>query len=189
VPGGPTVNLGVTLKGGVFFGVYPGHAEFGVDVRTVPGMTHAGLHEDLTAFVQMLRDEDSELDVSIEPVPELEWFPPSAIDPAHPLVAAAQSAARTVLGREVPLGTMPAFTDGTNWHLAGMTCIPAFGPGSLLVAHQPNEFVSVDEVLAAARIYALTALRYLSAGGQPATITPRSPHSGRPRPARRPAAQ
>ena len=47
VPGGPTVNLGVTLSGGVFFGIYPGHAEFGIDVRTVPGMTHAGLQADL----------------------------------------------------------------------------------------------------------------------------------------------
>lgn len=162
VPGGPTVNLGVTLTGGVFFGVYPGHAEFGIDVRTVPGMTHAGLHADLTDFVQQLRNGDSELDVSIDPVPDLEWFPPSSIDPAHPLVVAAQSAASDVLGREVPLGTMPAFTDGSNWHLAGMECIPALGPGSLLAAHRPNEFVTVDEVVAAARIYALTAVRYLS---------------------------
>ena len=164
VRGGPTVNLGVTLSGGVFFGIYPGHAEFGMDVRTVPGMTHAGLHDDLTAFVQKLRDEDPELDVSIEPVPELRWFPPSSIDPGHPLVAAARSAAREVLGRDVPLGTMPAFTDGTNWHVAGMECIPALGPGSLLAAHRPNEFVAVDEVVAAARIYALTALRYLGEG-------------------------
>jgi acetylornithine deacetylase len=164
VPGGPTVNLGVTLSGGVFFGIYPGNAEFGIDVRTVPGMTHAGLLADLTAFVQKLRDEDSELDVSIVPVPELEWLPPSSIDPIHPLVAAAQGAASEVLGREVPLGTMPAFTDGTNWHLAGMACIPAFGPGSLMAAHRPNEFVAVEEVVAAARIYALTALRYLGEG-------------------------
>lgn len=162
VPGGPTVNLGVTLNGGVFFGVYPGHAEFGIDVRTIPGMTRDGLEADITAFMDRLRHEDPELDVSVEPVPNLEWFPPSSIDPGHPLVAAAQGAARAVLGREVPLGTMPAFTDGTHWHLAGVACIPAFGPGSLLLAHRPNEYVAVEEVAAAARIYALTALRYLS---------------------------
>src|SRR5436190_803529 len=90
VPGRPTVNLGVTLSGGVFYGVYPGHAEFGVDVRTIP-----------------------------------------------------------------------AFTDGSYWQAAGSACIPAFGPGTLLVAHRPNESVAVDEIVDAARIYALTALRYL----------------------------
>jgi acetylornithine deacetylase/succinyl-diaminopimelate desuccinylase family protein len=158
----PTVNLGVTLQGGVFFGIYPGHAEFGVDVRTVPGMTLEGLHADVEAFLERLRHEDPELDVTMAPVPDLEWFPPSAIDPAHPVVAAARGAARTVLDRDVPLGTMPAFTDGTHWHLAGIPCIPAFGPGSLLLAHQPNEYVAVQEVVEAARIYALTALRYLS---------------------------
>ncbi|TMD01645.1 MAG: M20 family metallopeptidase [Chloroflexi bacterium] len=163
VPGGPTVNLGVTLSGGVFYGIYPGHAEFGIDVRTVPGMTHPELQADLAGFLEVLSREDPELDVAVEPVPELAWFQPSHIDPGHPLVAAAQSAARDVLGRDVPLGTMPAFTDGTHWHLAGSACIPAFGPGTLLVAHRPNEYVTVSEVVEAARIYALTAMRYLGA--------------------------
>ena len=71
-----------------------------------------------------------------------------------------------MLGRDVPLGTMPAFTDGTHWHLAGSACIPAFGPGTLLVAHRPNEYVAVAEVVEAARIYALTALRYLGGGDE-----------------------
>jgi acetylornithine deacetylase/succinyl-diaminopimelate desuccinylase-like protein len=166
VPGRPTVNLGVTLSGGVFFGVYPGYAEFGIDVRTVPGMTLAGLQADLTSFLDQLRREDPQLDASAESVPDLEWFPPSSIDPAHPMVSAARSAARDVLGRDVPIGTMPAFTDGTHWHLAGSACIPAFGPGTLLVAHRPNESVAVEEILTAARIYALTALRYLGSHDQ-----------------------
>ena len=189
VPGGPTVNLGVTLSGGVFFGVYPGHAEFGIDVRTVPGMTLAGLHADLTAFLERLLVDDPELDASVEPVPDLAWHAPSSIDPTHALVVAASSAARDVLGREVPLGTMPAFTDGSHWNQAGMACIPAFGPGTLLVAHRPNEFVVVDEVIMAARIYALTALRYLGAGDQRSAFIPKSRPAGRPHRARPRAAR
>jgi acetylornithine deacetylase/succinyl-diaminopimelate desuccinylase-like protein len=171
VPGRPTVNLGVTMSGGVFYGVYPGHAEFGADVRTVPGMTLAGLQSDVAAFLDELRRQDPELDVSVEPVSELEWMPASSIDPAHPLVAAAQGAARDVLGRDVPVGTMPAFTDGSHWQQAGSACIPAFGPGTLLVAHRPNESVAVNEIVEAARIYALTAMRYL--GGEGEEVTPR----------------
>ena len=180
----PTVNLGVTLSGGVFFGVYPGHAEFGIDVRTVPGMTLSGLHAELTAFIERLRVEDHELDASVEPVSDLAWHPPSSIDPTHPLVVAASNASSDVLGREVPLGTMPAFTDGSHWSQAGMACIPAFGPGSLLYAHRPNEFVAVEDVVIAARIYALTALRFLEMGSQPAAVTPKSRRAGPSQPAR-----
>src|SRR5207237_10781773 len=114
-----TVNLGVTLDGGLFYGIYPGQDEFGIDVRTVPGMSAGELRADFESFLGKLRAEDPELDVSVQAREELEWFPPSAIDPAHPLVGAAQAAAREVHGRDVPQGTMPAFTDGTYWHLAG----------------------------------------------------------------------
>jgi acetylornithine deacetylase/succinyl-diaminopimelate desuccinylase-like protein len=157
----PTVNLGVTLQGGVFFGVYPGAAEFGVDVRTVPGMTLEGLQADVEGFLEGLRREDPELQVGAEWVPELTWSPPSAISPGHPIVEAASWAAREVLGRDVPAGTMPAFTDGTHWSLAGIPSVPAFGPGSLLFAHQPNEHVGVDEIIQASRIYALMTMRFL----------------------------
>jgi acetylornithine deacetylase/succinyl-diaminopimelate desuccinylase-like protein len=161
VSGRATVNLGVTLTGGVYFGVYPGHAEFGIDVRTLPGMTLTALEGDIVAFLEKLRREDNQLDATVEAVPGLEWLPPSAIDPRHPLVGALRSAAGDVLGRDVPNGTMPAFTDGTYWGMAGIPCVPAFGPGSLLVAHRPNESVAVEDIVMASRIYALGALRFL----------------------------
>jgi acetylornithine deacetylase len=162
LPEGATLNVGVTLRGGVYFGVYPGEAECGVDVRTVPGMTLEALQAEVERFLQGLREEDPELHVSAEWIPDLTWFPPSAIDPSHPLVVAATSAARDVLGRELPHGVMPAFTDGTNWSQAGIPSISALGPGLLPLAHRPNEYVTVAEILEAARIYTLTALRYLS---------------------------
>jgi acetylornithine deacetylase/succinyl-diaminopimelate desuccinylase-like protein len=162
LPEGATLNVGVTLRGGIYFGVYPGEAECGVDVRTVPGMTLEALQAEVERLLERLREEDPELDVAAEWIPDLAWFPPSAIDPNHPLVAAAESAAHDVLGRELPRGVMPAFTDGTNWSEAGIPSIPALGPGLLPLAHRPNEYVTVSEIAEAARIYALTALRYLS---------------------------
>jgi acetylornithine deacetylase/succinyl-diaminopimelate desuccinylase-like protein len=162
LPEGATFNPGVTLRGGVYYGVYPGEAEFGVDVRTVPGMTLEALQEQIGSFLARLRQEDRELDVEAEWEPKLTWLPPSSIDEAHPLVVAAREAAHVVLGRELPAGIMPAFTDGTNWSLAGIACIPALGPGLLPLAHRPDEYVTVREIVEAARIYALTALRYLS---------------------------
>ena len=163
LPEGAALNPGVLLRGGVYFGIYPGEAEAGVDVRTVPGMTLEALEADVGLVLERLRREDPELEVEAEWEPELTWFPPSAIDESHPLVLAARGASRDVLGRDVPIGTMPAFTDGTNWALGGIVGIPALGPGLLPLAHRPNEYVAVREIVEAARIYALTAFRYLSA--------------------------
>jgi acetylornithine deacetylase/succinyl-diaminopimelate desuccinylase-like protein len=161
LPEGATLNVGVTLRGGIYYGILPGEAACGVEVRTVPGMTLESLQAEIETFLAQLRTEDRALDVTAEWVPELSWLPPSAIDPDHPLVAAAQEAAQKVLGRPVPHGLMPAFTDGTNWSAAGINSVPAFGPGVLSRAHRPNEYVEVAGIVEAARIYALTALRYL----------------------------
>jgi acetylornithine deacetylase/succinyl-diaminopimelate desuccinylase-like protein len=162
LPEGATLNVGVTLRGGIFWGVYPGEAEAGVEVRTVPGMTLEDLRDNVECLLERLRAEDPELEVVAEWVPELAWFPPSAIDEAHALVDAARQAAHSVLGREIPTAIMPASTDGAHWSQGGIAAIPALGPGLLPLAHRPNEYVNVHEVVEAARIYALTALRYLS---------------------------
>jgi acetylornithine deacetylase/succinyl-diaminopimelate desuccinylase-like protein len=126
-------------------------------------MTLAQLQADVAGFLDQLRAEDPTLQAEADWEPELTWFPPSEIDPAHPLVGAAEGACAAVLGHRVPRGVMPAFTDGTNWTAAGIPAIPALGPGLLPLAHRPNEYVAVSEIVEAARIYALTALRYLAA--------------------------
>src|SRR5919108_53805 len=92
----PTLNVGVLVSGGVFFGVVPGHAECAFDLRTLPGMTEAGVRESLERWLERHRAADPDLDAEITFEPGLTWVPPAEIDKAHPLVVAAQSAAREV---------------------------------------------------------------------------------------------
>lgn len=164
-PQGPTLNVGVMVRGGVFFGVYPGYAEFACDLRTLPGMTQEGVRQDIEAFLNDLRREDPELkaELEFEPLP-LGWIEPSEIPADHPLVAAIQSAAEQVLGSCPPLGAIPGTTDAPKFQFGlGIPTIPAFGPGRLPLAHGPNECISVNSPLQAAKIYALSALNYLKA--------------------------
>ena len=162
-PQGPTLNVGVMVEGGVFFGVYPGYAEFACDLRTLPGMTQEGVRRDIEEFLDELRNEDPDLAVELEfEPPPLGWIESSEIPADHPLVKAVQSAAGRVFGASPPLGAIPGTTDAPKFQLGlGIPTIPAFGPGRLPLAHSPNEHISVDSPLQAAQVYALCALNYL----------------------------
>jgi len=159
VPGlEPTVNVGVMAQAGVFYGVYPGHAEFACDIRTVPGMTRESVEQDLRTFLHDAAEDEPELDAELDV--EI-WVDSTELDGAHPLVAALREASAAVLGAAPPLGVFPGATDAPHLQLtAGIPTVAAFGPGFLPRAHSPNESAPVQGIVQAAEIYALAARRY-----------------------------
>jgi len=160
----PTVNLGVKIEGGVGYGVCPGMAEFQSDVRLLPGMTRDQLGADIVQCLDRLRRADPGLDVELEfEQPPLDWFPPTEVPADHPLVVSLLTAAEHVLGWQPKLSAFPGGTDAKNFQgLAGIPTIPSFGPGWLPLAHGPNECVSLEGIIQAAKIYALAASDFLS---------------------------
>ncbi len=163
-PLGPTVNPGVILEGGVFYGVVPGIAAFGFDLRVIPSMECTQVQADIRGFLEdlMNRDPDLKAELALEKPPIPSWVPPAEIDRANPLVGACTASAREVLGREPePIG-MPFATDGCFYAgELGIPTIPAFGPGFIRLAHAADEYVDLQAVWDAAKIYALSAARYL----------------------------
>jgi acetylornithine deacetylase/succinyl-diaminopimelate desuccinylase family protein len=160
---GATMNAGVTLEGGVFFGVVPGLAEFGCDLRVPPGSTREQTHAELESWLkqQLRQDPDLRAELVWESVPST-WIEPVSFPHEHPLVAALQAACGEVLPQVPPIGCFPAATDAPWFVSAGIPTIPAFGPGLLPLAHSPDECVEVSSIFACARIYALAALNYLT---------------------------
>lgn len=163
-PFGVTINIGVQVQGGLYPGVYPGNAEFVSDVRTLPGMTRDGFARDLDAFLERMRAEDPRMNVEWEFLPSpLDWIEPVEIPAEHPLVGQVLAACDGVLDERPELSTFPGGTDATPFtKIAGIPCIPSFGPGMLHHCHGPNEYVPVESVVQAAKIYAVAAAEYLS---------------------------
>lgn len=161
-PTGPTVNVGVMAEAGVYYGVYPGNAEFACDVRTLPGMTPESVQADINRFLADARADDKDLHA------ELVWelmLPACEISADEPIVAALRSAARDVLGIIPDMDAFPGATDAPHFQLtAGIPCVAAFGPGMLPRAHSPNEYMAADGAALSAKIYALAALSYLNSG-------------------------
>ena len=162
-PQGPTVNPGVMVWGGIYYGVYPGEAGFSTDIRTLPGMTLEGVRRDIEKFLDDLRDEDPELQLELQFEPTaLGWIQATEIPPDHSLVRALLNASETALGFRPPLGACPGTTDAAWFQgLAGIPTVPAFGPGRITLAHTPNEYIAVDSLLRAAKLYALAAIEFL----------------------------
>ena len=167
-PYGPTVNVGMLVRGGVSFGIYPGFAEFGVEVRTTPGMAQEDVRADAELFLRALSEEEADLkwEFVYNRDPAL-YTQPTVVPEDEPLVGHVLEAAEQVLGRRLPLTYFPGGTDAKEFQgVGGVPTLPGFGPGLLTVAHGPNEFVHLNALAPSAEVYALTAMSYLADRGE-----------------------
>lgn len=160
----PTLNVAVTAAGGVFYGVVPGEASFGCDLRTVPGIGEADVRTWLDKWAAD-RTSGSPADVRIEYDEVLRWIPSAQIAPSHPLVVAAVDATAAVLGEAPPLTMFPGTTDAPWFEAAGIPTLPSLGPGILTYCHGPNEFVRAESIHEASQIYARIVLGYCGIAG------------------------
>jgi acetylornithine deacetylase/succinyl-diaminopimelate desuccinylase-like protein len=159
---GPTMNAGVRIEGGVFYGVHPGMATVASDIRTVPGMTRSVLKDDLLQVLHEALPSDVRWTIRFRE-DQLGWIPAVSIDPGHRLVRSARQATADVLGRDLPLATYPGGSDaGPFIDRLGIPTLTSLGPGWLSKAHGPNECVGLSQVRDAAEIYRRIAAAYLA---------------------------
>ena len=100
----------------------------------------------------------------LENRPVVTWpggqFASGRLDPEHPLIGEVQSAVIDASGQPPP--ALSAEVYGSDLRLyAGIGGIPTlhYGPGDIRVAHGPQEYVDLDDVVAAARALTLLTLR------------------------------
>ncbi|BAS26465.1 M20 family metallopeptidase [Limnochorda pilosa] len=138
--------------------VVPGSARVALDIRTVPRQDHGLVRNRLEAILAGLQAEDRDCRASLEVLEERPW---TETDP-HETVVLAVEAACTLVGQPVVRGGVPGATDGT--FLAAWADVPivTLGPGNRYLPHQVDEYVEVDELVRAARIYAAAAVLFLT---------------------------
>ncbi|MEM3921719.1 MAG: M20 family metallopeptidase [Nitrososphaerota archaeon] len=154
---GSPIASATILRAGEKDNMVPGWAEVILDYRALPD-------EDLSTIIDEFRRIAEEIDRRRKTRHEilvLRWVPPSETDPSSRIIEAAAEAVRTVLGREPEIAGFQATCDMS--YLVNEARIPSviLGPGSLEQAHSVDEWVSVSELIAAAKIYALIILGIL----------------------------
>ncbi|HEV8458664.1 MAG TPA: M20/M25/M40 family metallo-hydrolase, partial [Methylomirabilota bacterium] len=139
--------------------VIPALAEMTLDVRLTPGIEADGLRSEIEGLCRRAE--------AAVPGVKLEWEPvnafrlATAVDKAEPLVQAMIHGVRKATGRAPRYGGVPGSTDGTILRMELGIPIVTCGPGNRLIPHQVDEYVDVQEVVDAARVYAASALKYL----------------------------
>jgi succinyl-diaminopimelate desuccinylase len=89
-------------------------------------------------------------------------FQPTMTDPEAPVVRAVSAAIRQVLGRQATQVVSPGTYDQKHVVRVGHLedCI-AYGPGILDLAHQPDEYVGIEDMVASAKVMAAATLALL----------------------------
>ncbi len=163
-----TASLTVTRAlGGVADNVVPETCDFLLDRRLVPGEDEDQVKKDLVALVESAGREAGVRTEIVEFKPTTGG--PTETAPDHPVVRAAQSACGHHNGRESALSGFEGGCDLVHFRTLGANGI-VLGPGALAVAHKPDEFVPVDELMRSVLIYRDIANTMLSEGKTPGPV-------------------
>lgn len=143
VLGAPTLNIG-SFHGGQNINSVPDWAEVGLDIRTVPGMAHDAVREELHT---LLRPQLHSLQVRTDM--------PHVFTPAdHPWMQRVRGIVERDAGAPVEQGTTSYFTDASALQpVLGQAPVVILGPGNPAQMHQTDEYCEVAQIEAAVRIY------------------------------------
>ncbi|MFZ5668234.1 MAG: acetylornithine deacetylase [Pseudomonadota bacterium] len=141
-PKGSTLTIG-RIDGGTAANILARRCEIVFDLRAAPGKTRP--LEALTPFIAQvadldarLRARDSEASAVFEAIADV---PPMAPEQA----GAAEAFVRGLTGDNSPMRVVPFASEGGQFQGAGFSTVIC-GPGSIDQAHQPDEYVEIDQM-------------------------------------------
>ena len=154
--GSPTISPTI-IRGGIKDNMIPDSLELIIDRRVLPQEdleTIVGELDELSKESAKRYNADSRLRI-------IRWVPPAEVDRRSPIVLAAIKAIEKVLKIRGEVRGFQATCDMSYLvNNAGIQSM-VLGPGSLEQAHAIDEWVSVEELVSAAKIYAFTILNIL----------------------------
>jgi succinyl-diaminopimelate desuccinylase len=144
--GAPTINIG-TIRGGIKVNVVPDACEAEIDMRIVKGQTSESLLKLMNARLKSSGLTDT---IRIEHL----LGKPAVLTPSESeITRIAIAEVERVNQSKVELGTASFGTDCSVLQpMCGILNVIC-GPGSIEQAHQPNEFIQLDQIFQAIKIY------------------------------------
>jgi acetylornithine deacetylase/succinyl-diaminopimelate desuccinylase-like protein len=155
--GAESVFIG-QIHAGEIFNQYPQECRLEGTRRWLPGTRKDDVERQFRSVLEEVAAQTGTT-ISVETFMMRDSF---RLDPKSPLVGAFQDAYETISGRTLPIGAKPFCDDGNSfWAIAQVPAI-THGPQAG-GAHTLEEWVSIDDLVRVAQVYALTALAYCPA--------------------------
>jgi succinyl-diaminopimelate desuccinylase len=131
-----------------------------IDRRWLIEETLDGVKAEIRALLDALAQERPGFRYGLRDIFDVK---PTLADRNGPVARATAAAVRRVLGRDPEFICSPGTYDQKHIDRVGKLkdCI-AYGPGILDVAHQPDEYVAIDDLVSSAKVMALAALTLIS---------------------------
>ncbi len=155
--GRPTVNAAL-IEGGSAPNVVPDRCVVDIDRRLLPG--ERSPEEVLDAFVRLsddVRREHPEVELEFA---MREWTDAAEAEPDSTIAELCRAALREEIGSATDVG-FTGITDARFYLNDARIPAVILGPGSLSVAHTAGEWVSVEDLVNAARVYARAFVGFL----------------------------
>ena len=144
------------IRGGTILSTVPDFCELEVDRRTLPGETTAEVRTEYQALMEEVERAIPGLRLELsEPTLEV---PPLDIGIDNPLVDAVLKAWQDAFGEGASIAAFFAGSDAPNFGFPTLIC----GPGSVAQAHSTDEYVEIDDLIAATKLYLCAALALLA---------------------------
>jgi len=158
-PGHFTIHPGVITGGPVGAFLISDESKIEYYISHAPQDTPEQVKEEVEAQIDMFAKTDPWLRENPPKVEWLVWWPPYDVSAEAPICKAVAAAYEAALEEDAKYYGFAAVDDAAFLNRAGIPAI-SIGPGSLAVAHAPNEYVEIAELVDAAKIYALSIIEW-----------------------------
>lgn len=159
VLGHPTVNIG-TIRGGTGITLVPDLCEIEFDRQILPGDSIETAGREISGIIaQIERDHHFKIELT-----QTQQFNSWQIPESHPMVQWVKGVFEKTLEQKPATAGFNAYCEVEMLTRSGIPSL-VFGPGSIDEAHSPDERVLIQDVIEAAKVYALCGYDFVSQTG------------------------
>ena len=116
--------------------------------------------KEVKGYIFKIGELDSWMKTHPPEIEKIGMMEPYEIDLSHPIIKVVANSLQKVMGKDIRIEGAPWDCDARIPVLYGNTPSVIYGPGDCNVAHAPDEFVSIEDLIKATEVVAISILRW-----------------------------